>query len=110
MSFAVTVADADLEPDEVDPDSVLDGDPQTASLVLHADEKVERGIWEITPGTYTDVEADEIFVVLSGRATVKIEGEEALEIGPGDVGVFDKGAETTWVVHETLRKVYQITL
>ncbi|MCD0448902.1 cupin domain-containing protein [Actinocorallia sp. API 0066] len=99
MSFVVHVSDAVLTPAE-------DG---TASTTLHSAGNVDRGIWEIGPGTVTDVEADELFVVIEGRATIKIEDGPTLEVGPGDVCVFDKGARTTWHVHERLRKVYQIT-
>jgi uncharacterized protein len=74
------------------------------------DDTVERAIWEITPGTVTDVEADEMFVVISGRATIAVAGGPVFEVGPGDVCVLTEGAQTTWTVHETLRKVYQITL
>jgi uncharacterized cupin superfamily protein len=109
VSFVAHVADTELEPDELDPASVLAGDPKTSSAVLHTDGTVERGIWQITPGTVTDVEADEVFVVLIGRATIEIKGGATLEVGPGDVCVLDRGAETVWTVHETLRKVYQIT-
>ena len=56
----------------------------------------------------TDVEADEVFVVLSGRATVEVVDGPTLEIGPGDVGLLPAGARTTWTVHETLRKVYVV--
>ena len=99
MSFVVHVADAVLE-------EAGDG---TASTVLAEDGAVSRGIWQIEPGVATDVEADEMFVVIEGRATIEIEGGPTLEVGPGDVCVFDKGARTTWHVHERLRKVYQIT-
>jgi len=57
----------------------------------------------------TDVEVDEVFVVLSGRATIEFEEGRILEVGPGDVAVPPEGAATRWTVHETLRKVYQIT-
>jgi len=55
-----------------------------------------------------DVEADEAFVVLTGRATIEVEGGPTLEVGPGDLGLLPAGARTTWTVHETLRKVYVI--
>jgi uncharacterized cupin superfamily protein len=32
-----------------------------------------------------------------------------MEVGPGDLVVFQDGERTRWTVHETLRKVYQIT-
>lgn len=63
------------------------------------------GVWEHTPGTSTDVEADEVFVVLSGRATVRFEGGE-LALFPGAVGRLSAGTATVWTVTETLRKVY----
>jgi len=113
--FALAVAEAVLTPDELDPAQVVSGDPRVASAVLHAvpagpgGPAVERGVWEITPGVVTDVEADELFVVLSGRATIEIEGGPTLRVGPGDVAALPEGAVTRWTVHETLRKVYQIT-
>ena len=63
----------------------------------------------MTPGVCADVEADELFVVLAGRATVDIAGGDRLELTPGSVGVFAEGTETVWTVHETLTKVFQIT-
>ena len=114
--FTLAVADAVLTPDELDPAQIVSGDPHVSSVVLHESAAtepggrvVERGIWEITPGVVTDVEADEVFVVLSGRATIEFEDGRALEVGPGDVAVLPEGAATRWTVHETLRKVYQIT-
>ncbi len=110
-SFTVHVAGAALEPDPLDPASVVSGDPQTSDLVLHesADGRVVRGIWQCTEGVVRDVEADEVFVVVSGRATIEIEGGPTLEVGPGDVCVLEEGARTVWTIHETLRKTYQIT-
>ncbi|MEU6999029.1 cupin domain-containing protein [Nonomuraea sp. NPDC046570] len=102
-AFSVPVHDVQLTPDELHPDQIVSGSPATSSLELGEG----RGIWEITPGVVTDVESDEIFVVLSGRATVAVEGGTTVEVGPGDVCLLAEGARTTWTVHETLRKVYQ---
>ncbi|MFI6505689.1 cupin domain-containing protein [Nonomuraea typhae] len=102
-AFAVPVHEVRLTPDELDPAQIVAGDPTTSSMDLGNG----RGIWEITPGVVTDVEADEIFVVLSGRATIAVEGGTTIEVGPGDVALLAEGAKTTWIVHETLRKVYQ---
>ncbi|HET7800281.1 MAG TPA: cupin domain-containing protein, partial [Humibacillus xanthopallidus] len=66
----------------------------------------EVGVWEMTPGTATDVEADEVFVVLSGRATLTFEDGETLELHPGVVVRLHEGERTTWAVHETIRKIY----
>lgn len=108
--WALPIADAVLEPDDLDPATVLAGHPVMASKELWTshDGTVSHGIWEITPGTVTDVEADELFVVLSGSATIAFEDGPALEVGPGDVVRLPEGARTVWTVHETLRKVYAI--
>ena len=110
-SFAVHIADADLEPEPLDPDSILGGTPETTGVVLFESEdgRVTRGLWQCTPGRLTDVEVDEMFVVVSGRATIEFEDGPSIDVGPGDVCVLEEGARTVWTVHETLRKVYQIT-
>ncbi|MFF7299673.1 cupin domain-containing protein [Streptomyces sp. NPDC008265] len=110
-SFAVTVADVELEPEDLDPAQIVSGAPVVTGRVLweSADGTQVRGIWQITPGVVTDVEADELFVVVSGRATVEVEGGATLELGPGSACVLREGDRTTWTVHETLRKAYQIS-
>ncbi|MDF2560058.1 MAG: hypothetical protein K0R99_1504 [Microbacterium sp.] len=89
-------------------DEVLAGAPTTAVHELATIGAVEIGVWEMTPGTATDTEADEVFVVLSGRATISFAscGLPDLEIGPGSVVRLAEGMRTTWTVTETLRKVY----
>lgn len=80
----------------------------TGSAVLDDLESLEVGLWEHTAGTSTDIEVDEVFVVVSGRATVTAEDGTTIELSPGVVGVLEAGARTTWVVHEPLRKVYVV--
>ena len=108
--WVVHVAAAELQQDELDPEDVLAGEPRAASTSLWQPlgGAADLGIWEITPGTVTDVEADELFVVLSGRATIAFEDGPALDVGPGDVCRLKAGQRTVWTVHETLRKVYAI--
>ncbi|MCS0499653.1 cupin domain-containing protein [Protaetiibacter mangrovi] len=66
----------------------------------------EYGVWEMSSGTMSDVEADEVFVVLAGRATVVFSDGRVAELTPGTVMRLSAGERTTWTVHETLRKVY----
>jgi uncharacterized cupin superfamily protein len=69
---------------------------------------VEIGVWEHTPGTSADVEADEVFVVISGSATVSFD-DPALpdaELAAGSVVRLTAGMRTVWTVRETRRKVY----
>ncbi|HEY7761402.1 MAG TPA: cupin domain-containing protein [Actinomycetota bacterium] len=108
----MSAASVPLVPGELSPSQVLAGSPEVTEAVLSesADGRIVRGIWRITEGTVTDVEQDELFVVLEGRATIEIDGGPTLEVGPGDVCVLERGARTTWTVHEALRKVFQITL
>lgn len=111
-SFALHIADAELEPEPLDPSQVVSGSPEVTGKVVRQSEDGRRihGIWQITPGVVTDTEADEMFVVISGSATVEIEGGPTLAVGPGDMAVLRAGDRTTWTVHETLRKAYAITL
>lgn len=64
------------------------------------------GTWEMAPGTDHDTEVDEVFVVLAGRGTVTFEDGEVVELAPGVAVRLRAGERTTWVVTETLRKVY----
>lgn len=110
-SFAVHIPDAELEPEPLDPAQIVSGEPAVTGKVLwESPDGKQRGIWQITPGVVTDTEANELFVVVSGRATVVVEGGATLEVGPGDACVLREGDRTTWTVHETLRKAYHISL
>jgi uncharacterized cupin superfamily protein len=68
----------------------------------------EVGVWVCEPGVYPDTEAEEVFVVLEGDATVEFNEPAlpAIEIGPGSVVRLEEGMQTVWTVRETLRKVY----
>jgi uncharacterized cupin superfamily protein len=108
--YVINALSQPLEPDPLDPGQVIAGDPQVSALPILDGEELAVGIWEHSAGESTDVEADEVFVVVSGRATVEVDGGPTLELAPGVVGVLAKGARTTWTVHEPLRKVFQITM
>jgi uncharacterized protein len=111
-SFALRVLDAELEPEALDPGQIVSGTPEVTGKVVweSADGRQVRGIWQITPGVVTDTEADEVFVVLDGSATIEVEDGPTLRVGPGDMAVLRAGDRTTWTVHETLRKVYAVSL
>ena len=105
---ASALPDSELDLDALDPAQVVDGAPEVRSLSLHDSDALAVGIWQHSSGESTDVEADEVFVVLRGRATIEVDGGPTLEVGPGDVGLLPAGARTTWTVHETLRKIYVV--
>ena len=103
----VLAAAADMTHEPVPSHQSVTGNPTTATTALGEFGGFEIGIWEMSPGVMTDVEADEVFVVLSGAATVEFaDGSPALALRPGAVVRLAAGAETTWTVTETLRKVY----
>ncbi len=96
----------ELEHEPVDPEQVVEGAPTSGILALAELDDWEVGVWELTPGTVTDVEVDEIFIVLAGHAILRREDGSETELVPGSVGRLEDGEETEWRVLETLRKVY----
>lgn len=106
----MSITELELDGDELPADQVLEGGPRVASRALWTspDGSIETGVWEITPGVSSDVEATETFVVLAGEATVAIDGGPTLELRPGIVGSFAGGERTIWRVRTTLRKLYTV--
>ena len=106
-----TIADAAsvaLEHLPVEAEQVVAGSPTTGHLVLDDDGERTVGVWEMTVGAMRDVEADEVFVVLTGAATVEFEHPHAspIVLAPGSVVRLESGMRTIWTVRQTLRKVY----
>lgn len=96
----------DWEP--VDPAQSVSGQPQVGSVEVAVAPGIEVGVWSHTTGVSTDTEADEVFIVLTGRASIAFSDGTVLDVGPGDIGILPPGARTTWTIHEELRKVYVI--
>ena len=98
-----------LEYTPIPAEKVIEGAPVTGLAELGTFGGHEYGVWEITPGVSSDVEAEEIFIVLTGRATVQdLADGSTIELGPGSIGRLTEGMKTVWTVTETLRKVYLI--
>ena len=112
-SYVVNVMQLALDDDPLDPGQIVAGDPQVTHRLIDAaaDGRVQRGVWQITPGVVTDTEADEMFVVVSGRASIELlDSGTILHVNPGDMVVLHAGERTRWTIHETLRKVYQTSV
>ncbi|MFC0450899.1 cupin domain-containing protein [Rhodococcus jostii] len=99
---------ADLTYERLPADQVLRGPaPMVGERLLGDIAGATVGIWEIEPSVSSDVEVDEVFVVLSGDATVQFEdGTVDLELRPGSVVRVQTGQKTRWIVRDTLRKVF----
>lgn len=97
-----------LAPEPLPESEVRAGAPAAAATPLADIAGAEVGVWEMTPGTAVDTETDEVFVVLSGRASIAFEAPAlpTVEVGPGSVMRLSAGMRTVWTVTETLRKVY----
>ncbi|MFF1831442.1 cupin domain-containing protein [Paenarthrobacter sp. NPDC058040] len=107
VPFAVQTADVELQLKDSFPGEVLAGNPALkAQLIWESpDGQQSRGVFEAEPGTFSWSFAwDEFFVIVSGRATVETSEGEILELVPGTAGIFKAGDQTTWTIHETLRK------
>lgn len=100
------VRSAPLDELPLDPADVLDGAPRAGLLPLAEVGGAEVGLWTLSEGTVRDVEADEVFVVLAGDATLRIDEGPAIELRPGTAVRLHAGDRTTWVVRSPLRKVY----
>jgi len=105
VTDAATLA---LSHESVPADQIVAGFPTTGFAELDVVGGAEVGVWEMTPGAMRDVEADEVFVVLAGTATVAFEEPAlpAIELRPGSLVRLTVGMRTLWTVHETLRKIY----
>ncbi|MBP7891016.1 MAG: DUF861 domain-containing protein [Ilumatobacteraceae bacterium] len=93
---------------------VLAGDPHEATATLWAHNRLETGTWECTPGEFPFRRDgyDEVFCVLSGHATIQIDGTDgpgqSFDLRPGSVLLTPAGLTGRWLVHETIRKAYTI--
>ncbi len=113
LGYGTVVDASNLPLTQTEVSGIQSGNPRIAQADTGVWNGVAIGVWEITPGVVSDVELDEVFVVLTGRATVQVEAtpeREASEftIAAGDFVRLYAGMRTVWVIHETLRKVYFI--
>lgn len=81
----------------------------TAGVTLWEDGDASAGIWECSPGpSYWTLTTHEVIHLVAGRMTVTPDGGQPVEMAAGDVAVFPLGWSGTWLIHETVRKVYSI--
>ncbi|TDS75743.1 hypothetical protein CLV52_2850 [Amnibacterium kyonggiense] len=67
------------------------------------------GVWTITEGVSTDVEADEVSVILAGRGSVEdLDTGAVVQLTAGTVLRLAAGVRTRWTITEPIRKVYVV--
>jgi len=88
-------------------EQLVSGEPTSGWLPLAGIDGVEVGIWEMTPGTITDIEADEVLCVLTGRALVEFLDPPGtpIDLHPGSLVRLQEGWRTRWTVTQTIRKI-----
>ncbi|QYM75336.1 cupin domain-containing protein [Leucobacter luti] len=119
LNAVVRAASVPVALDAVATDDVVAGSPEQGFVELGSIAGVGAGIWELRGGTVTDTEIDELFVVLSGWATIELLSEpdtapsldrtgdpRTVEVGPGDVMRLVAGTRTKWTVPDHIRKIY----
>ncbi|BCJ46300.1 cupin [Actinoplanes ianthinogenes] len=89
------------------PDEVVAGEPTTGAVTVTTLDGlgVEVGVWEMSTGAVRDVEAEEAFLVLSGRATIETDSSTTT-VKQGDLVRLAAGTKTVWTVTEPIRKLY----
>lgn len=84
----------------------MSGTPQTGEVELGTIDEISVGVWTHTVGVSTAIEIEEFAVILSGHATLVINGTDTVTLSPGTLLQLHEGDSTVWTVTETLRKVY----
>jgi uncharacterized cupin superfamily protein len=107
--FVVDALRQTVEPYDIDdPSRIVSGNPVTSQALLWATPgSTYHGVWEMTEGSIERFDADEVFIVLVGRATVEYTARGiTADLGPGTLCVLTKGDPARITVHETVRKVF----
>jgi uncharacterized cupin superfamily protein len=99
--WAASAVPIDLEP--------TDGEQLAGSMDLGAFGDGSFGVWTITAGVSTDVEVDEVSVILSGRGSVEdLDTGAVVHLTAGTVLRLAAGVRTRWTIAEPIRKVYVV--
>jgi uncharacterized cupin superfamily protein len=100
-TWSVPAVPIELEP--------VEGDQSAGSTDLGAFGDGSFGVWSITEGVSTDVEVDEVSVILSGRGSVEdLDTGAVVHLTPGTVLRLGAGLRTRWTIVEPIRKVYVV--
>ncbi|MBT2586505.1 DUF861 domain-containing protein [Arthrobacter sp. ISL-95] len=98
-----------LDHQPVEPWQQIDPAATTGSRVLDVCFGAELGLWEMSAGRMKDIEADEVFVVLSGSGTLEFVSPSlpSIELQTGSVVRLTEGMRTRWTMRDSpLRKLY----
>jgi uncharacterized cupin superfamily protein len=99
------------EPYPIPKEIIVEGDPAAKVHWLRVSAAGEpayyTGLWTAQPSTFDyTFEMDETAHILEGKVFVSQVDGPKLELGPGDVATFPKGAKTRWRIVEPLKKMF----
>jgi len=103
-----TAAAAELSPEPIPQDWILEGSPAARSkrLAKSDDHTSYIMVWDCTPGRFNwHYNKDETLVVVSGEVFINNGDGRERRLGPGDWAFFPGGSSATWRVTCHLRKV-----
>jgi uncharacterized cupin superfamily protein len=88
----------------------IKGEPHESTAELWVHNGLNVGVWESTPGSFPASRDgyDEVFVCLSGSATMTGNDGVRYDLSAGSVLFTPAGFTGRWDVNETFRKVYCI--
>ncbi len=95
-------------------DDVIEGDPRGRVHWLRTAGSTEAtlmaGIFTGQPSRFNYVfETDETFHVIEGSVTITLESGESVDLVPGDIVSFPRGAHAVWDIKQPLRKFFVLS-
>ena len=74
------------------------------------DGQLFAGLWRHPVGEFDyQFPGDETFHMLAGRVRIAVEGAAMVELKPGDIVSFPKGAKSHWSILEPMQKFFVIS-
>ena len=103
------------EPMPIEAHDLIEGDPVPKVHWLKKNEKNEAtyltGLWLVQPATFRWLFfGNETFHVLEGCATITTDDGTSVCVKSGDIISFPMNTPSVWEVHETLKKMFVITM
>jgi uncharacterized cupin superfamily protein len=91
-------------------DGATSGTPVESLRTLYADDLVQVGVWECTPGIFPAAKhgVSEQLVILDGDGTLYGDDGTAVELVPGATAVTPDGWSGRWEIRLTVRKLYVV--
>ena len=91
------------------PEATAHAMPTAGQILWSGANGEELGIWRCAEGpSRWHFETNEAIVLVEGSMTITRDGEEAVSMAVGDCAVFPKGWFGTWVIHESILKLYTV--